>query len=91
MLTLLTDLEIATAARTALEQHPLIDDKRLTLAVSNGVVTIAGTARSELQREDAVRVIGLLAGVRGVTDLIAIDESRSGHRAGISHAPAHGR
>jgi osmotically-inducible protein OsmY len=67
-----TDAELAQAVLYALKWDAAISTERLEVTVSQGWVTINGDVYSQFQREDAVRVIQRLAGVRGITNLLAV-------------------
>ena len=67
-----TDAEIAAAIVRALESDALMPAESLDATVSNGWVTLKGEVEWQYQKKDAERVVHLLAGVRGVTDLIAV-------------------
>jgi osmotically-inducible protein OsmY len=67
------DEEIARAVRSALEWDAWIPDDQIASTVSNGWVTLEGSVENGQQREDAMRVVERLLGVRGVTNRIAID------------------
>ena len=67
-----TDADIATAIVRALESDALVPVENLEVAVSNGRVTLEGDVEWQYQKEDAERVIHRLAGVRGVSNLIAV-------------------
>jgi len=66
------DAEIAAAAVAALEWDPRIDEKRITVSVRDGWVTIEGTCEWKYQAEAAENHVKTLSGVRGVTNRIAI-------------------
>ena len=67
-----TDAEIAQAVRRALEWDVFVPDQRLRSTVSNGWVTLDGDVEFWSEREDAERAVRTLAGVRGVTNRIAV-------------------
>jgi osmotically-inducible protein OsmY len=67
-----TDAEIAAAIVRALESDALMPAESLDSTVSNGWVTLKGEVEWQYQKEDVERVVHRLAGVRGVTDLIAV-------------------
>ncbi|HWP42390.1 MAG TPA: BON domain-containing protein [Blastocatellia bacterium] len=70
-----TDAEIAEAVRRALEWDVTVPDERIKSTVSNGWVTLEGTVNLLRERIDAERAVRRLAGVRGVTNLIAVSPS----------------
>jgi len=67
-----TDADIATAVVRALESDGVVPVEKLEVAVSNGWVTLKGDVEWQYQKEDAERIVHRLAGVRGVTNLIAV-------------------
>jgi osmotically-inducible protein OsmY len=67
-----TDPDIATAVVHALESDGAVPVEKLEVAVSNGWVTLKGDVEWQYQKEDAERIVHRLAGVRGVTNLIAV-------------------
>lgn len=69
---LLTDAEIAQAVRSALEWDVFVPDRRMRTTVSNGWVTLEGDVDFSYERDDAIRAVERLNGVRGVTNLLAV-------------------
>jgi osmotically-inducible protein OsmY len=67
-----TDQELAQAVRHALAWSFYVPDREITSTVSNGRVTLEGTVKRGHEREEAVRAVERLSGVRGVTDHITI-------------------
>lgn len=67
-----TDQDLAQAVRAALIWDVYVPDERITSTVSAGWVTLAGDVDQWHQREDAGRAVERLAGVRGVTNRIAL-------------------
>jgi osmotically-inducible protein OsmY len=67
-----TDTELARAVRWALQWDVFVPDAGIQSGVANGWVTLAGTVEKPAHREDAARAIRNLAGVRGVTNDIAV-------------------
>ena len=83
------DEEIARAVRTALEWDVWVPDDRIQSTVSNGWVTLEGSVDNGQQREDAMRTVERLLGVRGVTNKISIDApviTAAGIRSSIEKA-----
>ena len=66
-----TDTEIAAAAVSGLKWHVWVPSG-IQAAVSDGWVTLTGTADWEYQRAAARDAVGFMPGVRGVTNNIAI-------------------
>lgn len=75
--TLKTDAEISQAIRSALSWDVYVPDQRIKSTVSNGWVTLEGDVDLPYERDDAVRAIERLAGVRGVSNLIVIKPMRA--------------
>ena len=67
-----TDADIATVVVRALESDAVVPVEKLEVAVSNGWVTLKGDVEWQYQKEDAERIVHRLAGLRGVTNLIAV-------------------
>jgi osmotically-inducible protein OsmY len=67
-----TDADIAAAAIRALEWDAFVPVDKLDVTVSKGWVTLKGDVDWQYQKEDAERVVRRLAGVKGVTNLIAV-------------------
>jgi osmotically-inducible protein OsmY len=67
-----TDTDIAQAVRHTLEWDVLVPHERIRSTVTNGWVTLEGEVEHWFQRADAERAVRHLAGVRGVTDTIAV-------------------
>jgi osmotically-inducible protein OsmY len=67
-----TDTDIAEAATHALDWDALVPAERIEVTVSRGWVTLQGEVEWEFQRRAAERAVRRLAGVRGVTNLIAV-------------------
>lgn len=67
-----SDSEIARAALNALEWDVWVPDKHITVAVSDGWITLEGTVDTQHQRLAAQRAVRALTGIQGVTNLITI-------------------
>ena len=67
-----TDTDIAQAVLAALRWNTMVPKDKVTVAVTNGWVTLAGTVDWEYQRQAAANAIRYLAGVRGVVNTVAI-------------------
>jgi osmotically-inducible protein OsmY len=66
------DAEIAAAAVHALEADTSWSVDKLDVTVSKGWVTLRGEVEWQYQKLDAERIVSRLAGVKGVTNLIAV-------------------
>lgn len=67
-----TDTEIARALRQALEWDLFVPEERIRSTVTDGRVTLEGEVDYWSQRDDAENAVRNLAGVRSVTNQIAI-------------------
>jgi osmotically-inducible protein OsmY len=67
-----TDTDIAQAAVSALNWNTVVPKNRVSVAVTNGWITLTGTLDWHYQRNAAARTIRDLMGVKGVTDDIAV-------------------
>jgi osmotically-inducible protein OsmY len=68
-----TDTDIAQAAANALEWNTVVPSKRVTIAVSDGWVTLKGSLDWHYQRDAAARAVRDLTGVRGVINNIIVE------------------
>jgi osmotically-inducible protein OsmY len=66
------DADIARAALDALQWDTAVPDERLKVTVSKGWVTLEGTVDWQYERTAAESDVRRLAGVRGVSNLIAL-------------------
>ncbi len=67
-----TDSEIASAAANALAWNNIVPDTRVSVAVTNGWITLKGSLDWQYQKEAAARAVRDLTGVRGVTNAITV-------------------
>ena len=67
-----TDVEIARAARDALEWHVLVPDEHIQLTVENGVLTLTGEVTQNYQRESACSAVRNLHGITRVVNCIKL-------------------
>ncbi|SDZ28338.1 Osmotically-inducible protein OsmY, contains BON domain [Micromonospora pattaloongensis] len=67
-----TDTDIAAAATGTLEWDAFVPIERLDVTVTRGWLTLKGEVEWEFQRRAAEQSVRRLAGVRGVTNLIAV-------------------
>jgi len=67
-----TDVDIAQAARDALEWNVRVQHHHVTVAVSDGIVKLEGTVDTQHQKQVAERAIRHLTGVKGVTNLLRV-------------------
>lgn len=67
-----TDTDIAQAVVAALRWNTFVPDEQVSVAVSNGWVTLKGHVEWEYQRAAAASAIRYLSGVRGVSNTISV-------------------
>src|SRR6185437_12123998 len=67
-----TDSDLALAALYALKWDAAIQADKLDVTISHGYVTLKGEVEWPFQREAAERAIRRLAGVKGVTNWVAV-------------------
>jgi osmotically-inducible protein OsmY len=67
------DVDIAHAAREALQRDVFVPSDRITTTVSNGVVVLEGTVERWVEYDDAARAIAHLPGVREVKNHLVVD------------------
>jgi osmotically-inducible protein OsmY len=67
-----SDTDIAQAILSALRWNTVVPDERITVAVSNGWVSLKGHVEWEYQRAAATTAIRCLSGVRGVSNEITV-------------------
>ena len=67
-----SDTDIAVAVVNALKWDMEVPDDQITVKVVNGWVTLEGHAAWHFQKAAAERAVRFLAGVKGITNLIAI-------------------
>lgn len=67
-----TDSDIATAATRALDWDEFVPVENLDVTVANGWIMLRGEVEWEYQKRAAERALRRMAGVRGVTNLIAV-------------------
>jgi osmotically-inducible protein OsmY len=67
-----TDSDIAQAAVNALQWNTVVPTNRVTVAVSNGWVTLKGNVDWQYQKDAAGRAVRDLTGVRGVNNNIGV-------------------
>ncbi|WP_422771596.1 BON domain-containing protein [Plantactinospora sp. WMMC1484] len=67
-----TDTDIATAASRALEWDAFVPVDRIETTAANGWLTLRGEVEWGFQKRAAERALRRLTGVRGVTNLIAV-------------------
>lgn len=71
-----TDAQIAQAVRHTLEWDVFVPDTKIRSTVSEGWVTLEGEVEFLREREDAVRAVRNLAGVKGVWNQIIVQPKK---------------
>lgn len=69
-----TDPEIAAAAVNALKWDTFVPHEKIKVTVSKGWITLEGEVPWQYQREDAERAVRYLEGVKGVSNLISVEQ-----------------
>jgi len=69
------DTDIAAAVRHSLKWDVFVPDERIQSTVANGLVTLRGMVDTLAQREDAVRAIKNLVGVRAIENHITVSQT----------------
>ena len=67
-----TDTDIAQAAVAVLQWNTVVPPNHVTVAISDGWVTLKGTLDWQYQKEAAARAVRDLTGVRGVINSISV-------------------
>ena len=83
-----TDADIRRDVETELQWDPSIDDKRIGVAVANGVVTLTGDVPHYSGRWAAEDVVKRVTGVRAIANDIQIKIPASGSRSDTEIAEA---
>jgi osmotically-inducible protein OsmY len=68
-----TDTDTAQAVVSALRWNTMVPEEKISVSVSEGWVTLKGRVNWEYQRAAAANAVRDLAGVRGVTNTIALE------------------
>jgi len=71
------DADIAHTAQSVLQWTALLPPGRVKVKVENGWITLSGDVEWEFQKKAAVRAVGHLAGVNGVSDMMTIHSTVS--------------
>ena len=67
-----TDQDIGSESVSRLHSTAGLDDQDITIKVIDGVVLMAGIARSDLERAQAERIVKHVQGVRGLTNCLVV-------------------
>lgn len=68
-----TDTEIAQAAVTALKSNTMVPAGGVTVTVSDGWITLKGSVEWQYQKDAALKCVRDLFGVKGVSNVIALE------------------
>lgn len=71
-----TDSDISRTVRLTLEWDPFLPDQKIRSTVSEGWVTLEGEVSTLREKEDAERVVRVLADVQGVHSLLTVAASK---------------
>ena len=66
------DQDIALDSVGRLHEAPGLDDQDISIKVTDGIVLLAGIARSDLERAQAERVVKKVRGVLGLTNCLLV-------------------
>jgi len=83
-----TDADLARAVRDSLEWNTFVPASRIRSTVSEGNITLEGEVQSLAQRDDAEKAIERLAGVRLISNHIAVKPPRSARADDVHDAVA---
>ena len=72
-----TDTDIARTVRFALEWDAFARDEKIRSTVSEGWVSLEGELSTLREKEDAERVVRVLAGVKGVHNLLTVAPAKA--------------
>lgn len=67
-----TDTELAAFVARILKWHVAVDEKRIKMKVSEGVVTLEGTVNWDFQRQDVEKMVRCLPDVRRLDNLLSV-------------------
>ncbi|MGO3719875.1 MAG: BON domain-containing protein [Mesonia hippocampi] len=70
-----TDTEIANTALNAIEWNASVPNDKVIIEVDNGWITLLGELQWSYQRDAAKRTVEHLAGVKGVTNRITLNQN----------------
>lgn len=66
------DVDIENDIKRELERNPLIDESKLNVSVSNGIVTLSGHVRYRVIKQQVIDIVTYSAGVIDVVDELTI-------------------
>ena len=74
---ILSDLIIRKRVEIGLLSSTRVEELNVDISVNNGVVTLTGTAHSEVERDEIVRIAQIAEGAKKVTDRLRVVEDRT--------------
>lgn len=83
-----TDSELRRDIERELEMEPSIDERRIGVAVLDGIVTLTGEVRSYAEKWQAERTVERVAGVRGVVNDLVVKPATERSDIDIARAAA---
>lgn len=83
-----TDSELRRDVERELELEPSVDERRIGVAVLDGIVTLTGEVRSYAEKWQAERTVERVSGVRGVVDELEVKPATERSDIDIARAAA---
>ncbi len=83
-----TDSELRRDVERELEMEPSIDERRIGVAVLDGIVTLTGEVRSYAEKWQAERTVERVSGVRGVVNDLVVKPATERSDIDIARAAA---
>jgi osmotically-inducible protein OsmY len=84
----MTDSELREAVEDELEWEPSVDERKIGVAVEDGIVTLIGEVRSYAEKWNVERAVERVAGVRGVANDIVVRPVEARSDSDIAKAAA---
>src|ERR1700736_1056920 len=83
-----TDSELRRDMERELEAEPSVDERRIGVAVLDGIVTLTGEARSYAEKWQAERTVERVSGVRGIVNELLVKPATERSDIDIARAAA---
>jgi osmotically-inducible protein OsmY len=83
-----TDSELRRDVERELEADPSVDERRIGVAVLDGIVTLTGEARSYAEKWQAERTVERVSGVRGIVNELVVKPATERSDIDIARAAA---
>lgn len=83
-----TDSELRRDVERELELEPSVDERRIGVAVLDGIVTLTGEVRSYAEKWQAERTVERVSGVRGIVDELEVKPATERSDTDIARAAA---